>query len=220
MRDERESNQGEIGGAEARSDEGPESGGGGRETQAEEAGAQAGGQDRGTLGHGENAYLLKRIAHAADGHRTNDRVRVLMQTKPPYRPLHVATGNRLPPVPKADERIYGPFVTAEPLEVITLKKKVARVTVHFEDGSTPVEVNGADALFWSMSAVEKFCYPWYASQYGVPVANLMWESFANDTEVAALCHDPRSEACDVTGGTARVVGVESLLSEALFALGR
>lgn len=168
------------------------------------------------LGNGENAFLLKRIAHCADGYRTNSDIHILMQTESPYTPKRVFRQGAQLPTPGKNERLYGPFKTQEPAMAIYKKKRIDKVTVHFEGGDE-IDVTEADALFWRMSAVEKFCLPWYASQYGIPVAYLMWDHYANSDDIAALCHDPRSVSCDIQG---RVMGAEQLLTSALLALAR
>lgn len=155
-----------------------------------------------------SAYMLKRLAHCADGHRTGKPLRIRMDSTAPFTAHEVIHEGCADPELCKGEEIVGPFLTYEDDDVLEKRRKVAKVVVHFDDG-TVTEVHEADALFWSMSALEKFCFPWYSAQYGPKMAFRMWSQYANDKDMVVLCHDPRCEPCDVGGGG--VQNVESML---------
>jgi hypothetical protein len=151
-----------------------------------------------------SANMLKRIAHCADGHRTGKELRIRIDSTPPFTAFEVIHAGAEEPVLGRGERLVGPFLTREDDDVLEKRRRVAKVVVHYDDG-TSTDVTHADALFWSTSAIEKFCLPWYTSQYGPKAALKMWMDYAGDKDMVVLCHDPRCEACDADDG-----GVQNL----------
>jgi hypothetical protein len=70
--------------------------------------------------------------------------------------------------------------------------------------------SGADAVFWTPAAVEKFLVPYYASVYGdrspnkltrlIDILGAARDSSANAGEAFAVAHMPKSEYVQVEGG--------------------
>lgn len=115
-----------------------------------------------------SASLLRRIAEAADGHRTGEPIWVVAEDAPPHDAEVFDTAAEADAAAQRDGwSAHGPYRTPrdDDDELIT----VLSVRVRLSDG-TEREIgieSDVDALFFSRSAVEKFAVPYYAHVGGV-----------------------------------------------------
>jgi len=88
--------------------------------------------------------------------------------------------------------IFGPYQTADCSDDIS-RTPVKKITIELHGGETfSFEGTRFDALFWSVSALEKFAIPHYTSVRGVDKAQHILRRFV-ETDVFLLAHDPNTE---------------------------
>jgi len=129
----------------------------------------------------EPASLLRRIAEAADGYRDGTDRYVVADRKFPHhvRGAFLTRAEADSTVAKAksesdttDYDVFGPFRTTEdPPAVIIDSEEVAFVTVTTKDGKTK-QYDGKeyDAIFWGLTAFDKFVAPYLTVVSGVKYA--------------------------------------------------
>jgi hypothetical protein len=88
------------------------------------------------------------------------------------------------------------------IEVIVITQQRANA----KPDSTVFMEGEIDALFWSTGALNKFVAPYYAAVLGPEYAQTIVERWKTSPTLAALCHTPTSEDCDVK----RAGGIRSL----------
>lgn len=127
------------------------------------------------------ATMLRRVAQAADGMREKDFYFVISE-----RAFQIVDAE--PSSPPANSIVIKCHTENR------VNRPVPRITVTAPN-SLPKEIAGADALFWSESAMEKFLLPYYASLAGVDaiveVARLTQAYL--DSDVYGLVHLPKSD---------------------------
>ncbi len=128
----------------------------------------------------EPASLLRRVAEAADGYRDGKDKYVLADRKFPHPVLGVFDSltqaqdslSRSKPTEGSEYKVYGPFRTTEdPPAVIVDSEEVAFVTVTTKGGKTK-QYDGKeyDAIFWGLTAFDKFVAPYLTVVSGVKYA--------------------------------------------------
>lgn len=143
--------------------------------------------------------LLKRVAEAAAGRRHGKPVWFVVDRAFPHKLREHAdeAGADGDAKTKGDGFVkLGPYTspheTPHKKEIEYVKVKVAG---HPE---VAVDLNRTDALFFSLSALDKFVYPYYTGLYGPEKAAAMRQSFiATTNEVPIQCHDPLSDECAI-----------------------
>ncbi len=164
------------------------------------------------------AALLRRLAEAADGYRTGEPIYVVACHDDPRHDLRVfeREADALEHLARAGGRfgMFGPFATPVDGSATGGRAREAAASLDAPDGSAPagevVEVTvslrdpaGAermirldarehDALFWSMSAIDKFAVPYYAHTDDAELAVEMRRR-AMEGPVCGLAHLPRSD---------------------------
>lgn len=119
-----------------------------------------------------SATMLRVLAEAADVHRTGKPVFLVAD----YRFPHTVIGHFLTRKEAQRQRgdsgatfgVFGPFVTpADRMSASAPKVVSVRVTTRTAQGLRTTQLDpNVDALFLSMSAIEKFAIPYYAKIYG------------------------------------------------------
>ena len=88
--------------------------------------------------------------------------------------------------------IFGPYKTDKCDDDIS-RTPVKSITIELHNGDKHCfEGTKFDALFWSISALEKFAIPHYTSVRGVEKAQHILRQFV-DTDVFLMAHDPNTE---------------------------
>jgi hypothetical protein len=156
------------------------------------------------------ASLLSRLAEAADGIRNGQDIWFVARPAPDALTRHDIQGFfetqkdaedlllRRNTDGEASYRIFGPFNTSDP--DYHPNETVEKVVIHLKRRNAPedagtreVVVPGDqyDALFWSMSSVDKFVIPYYVGVDDIPAAARVRSTFANPASIA-LIHLPGS----------------------------
>jgi hypothetical protein len=143
--------------------------------------------------------LLKRVAEAASGRRNGKPVWFVADRTFPHKVREHAdeVSADADVATKGDGHVkLGPYTSAHETphkkEIEYVKVKVAG---HPE---VTVDLNRTDALFFSLSALDKFVYPYYTSLYGPETAANMRKSFVSSSNEGPIqCHDPLSDECAI-----------------------
>jgi hypothetical protein len=164
------------------------------------------------------AALLRRLGEAADGYRTGRPIYVVACYDDPRDDLRVfeREADALEHLARAGGRfgMFGPFATPAAGSASGQRVREAAAALDVPDGSAPagevvevvlslrddagaertIRLDGRehDALFWSMSAIDKFAVPYYAGTDGAEYAAEMRRR-AMQGPVCAVTHLPRSE---------------------------
>jgi len=144
-----------------------------------------------------SAKLIRRLAAAADGHRDGREIYFMARFEAeddgdfdvngPYTHDQLNTLR----VPQGFG-IFGPYQTEACIDDIS-RTPVKKITIELHNGHTfSFEGTRFDALFWSVSALEKFAIPHYTTIRGVEKAQHILRQFV-DTDVFLLAHDPNTE---------------------------
>ncbi len=176
-----------------------------------------------------SAKVLARVAEAADGFRDGQTYYFAVNAAFP-RKVTAFDSEELAKAGREDLQraeggrwvIVGPCCTPEDkLEPTNGRWTVCTVTVEKPDGGTYDRVwtndkkNSMDALFFSVSAMDKFVFPYYTALYGPDAAAKMRALYADPSTLAEpclpLCHDPKSDECACEEGG----GIHALLASAL-----
>jgi hypothetical protein len=144
-----------------------------------------------------SAKLIRRLAAAADGHRDGREIFFMARfeaeddgdfdldgpfTRDQLDKLRVPEGFG----------IFGPYQTDACVDDIS-RTPVKKITIELHGGETfSFEGTRFDALFWSVSALEKFAIPHYTNVRGVDKAQHILRRFV-ETDVFLLAHDPNTE---------------------------
>lgn len=138
-----------------------------------------------------SASLMRRLAEAADGYRTGNPVYIIAEIKPPHEIMLVSDENSIKEMfasLNSDEYdIFGPFITKENKQFSEFGE-VFEVQVKIKKGSDikiiSIDPKETDSLFWSLSAIEKFVFPYYTLIYGPDyVAKLRKQLLSGQTKV-------------------------------------
>jgi hypothetical protein len=143
------------------------------------------------------ASLLRVLAEAADVHRTGRPVFLVADRRFPH---HVI--GHLDSRPKALQMqsdsgasyygVFGPFVTpADSAPSDAMKLTSVRLTFKTAKGATQtkdIDPKQVDALFMSMSAVDKFMIPYYAQIYGPDYAARLRDDVSVAYKVPVIGH--------------------------------
>jgi len=164
------------------------------------------------------AALLRRLGEAADGYRTGRPVYVVACYDDPRDALRVfeREADALEHLARAGDRfgMFGPFATPVDGSASGVPVGEAGASLEARDGSAPagevvevvlslrddagaettIRLDGRehDALFWSMSAIDKFAVPYYTRTDGPEYAAEMRRR-AMRAQGTAVAHMPRSE---------------------------
>jgi hypothetical protein len=133
----------------------------------------------------KSAALLKRLAEAADGYRDGKQRYVVAALEFPHKVLGVflskdradsiATSSTTGTVHYAT---FGPYLTAAEEGVSPEVDEVKYVVVYYTDGSKKsYDGQRYDALFWGMSAFDKFVAPYLTEVSGAPYAASQREAY-------------------------------------------
>jgi len=144
-----------------------------------------------------SARLSRRLAAAADGFRDGREIFFTARFEPenngdfdldgPFTRDQVAT-LRVPP----GFGIFGPYQTDECDDDLS-RTPIKTITIELHDGKKwSFEGTRFDALFWSVSALEKFAIPHYTTVHGVEKARGILKGFV-ETDVFLMGHDPNTE---------------------------
>jgi hypothetical protein len=127
-----------------------------------------------------SATMLRVLAEAADVHRTGQPIFLVADYRYPHHVIGRFSTQEEAKVMKADSGatfgVFGPFVTpADPVLAPGDQVVNVRVTTKSARGLRTVDFNPTevDALFLSMSAIDKFAVPYYAKVYGAEYARRM-----------------------------------------------
>ena len=109
--------------------------------------------------------------------------------------------------PSTDEYgVFGPFeYTHSDLPSPPNQATIASMLVTAQGGPDPdgdvfpIPGQAADALFWSIEAVQKFVVPYYVETYGPEFGNVVLQQF-NEAPIALVAHLPWSEYEEVGPG--------------------
>jgi hypothetical protein len=122
-----------------------------------------------------SATMLRVLAEAADVYRTGKPIFLVADYRYPHNVVRGFTSRAAASRVKADSGanygVFGPYVTAEDSIAANAPKVTAiRITTKSSSDTQSVLHNvnpaGADALFFSMSAVDKFVLPYYEKTLG------------------------------------------------------
>lgn len=147
-----------------------------------------------------SAFLLRRLAEAVDGFRgqevfcrsrfTPDAQFDFEVSVEPAEPSGLTT---LAAKQDPDFGVFGPFLTPEAKGPNLKDTRIKKITITLDDDRV-VNVNPkkTDALFWTVSAVEKFLVPYYASVNSALAANTVLHTF---DRAGMICteHGPETE---------------------------
>jgi hypothetical protein len=148
-----------------------------------------------TGGKHVSAFLLRRMAEAVDGHRGKTvfcRARFTPNAKFDF---DVKVEEDVANLEAADDEfgIFGPFSTPEAKGPNLDSTPIRSIVVTLNDGRViRVDPKKTDALFWTVSAVEKFLIPYYTSVNSVEMASGVLSSFNREGMVFAE-HGPNTE---------------------------
>jgi hypothetical protein len=144
------------------------------------------------------ASLLKRVAEAASGLRNGRPVWFVVKKAFPHRlRRHYSEA-------EADADLaargstnvkLGPYMTPNDTPQ---KAEISSITVRMKDGREyTFEPERVDALFFSLSALDKFFYPYYTALYGPEKAAEKRRRYTDPANTSSItCHDPVSDECD------------------------
>jgi hypothetical protein len=142
-----------------------------------------------------SAFLLRRLAEAVDGFRGEEVFCSARFTPDQDFDFKVAVKKKDDPFGAVDDEvgIFGPFFTPEARGPDLKDTQIESITVKLKDGRViKVDPQKTDSLFWTVSAVEKFLVPYYASVNSAPFASLMLNSFDREGMVC-MEHGPETE---------------------------
>lgn len=120
------------------------------------------------------AAILRRVAEAADGHRTGEPIWVSIDASN-LTQVAVFTDEESARLSVGDRMmVFGPFLH----ETDTSAVEAVSLTVRNPDGSErTIELDeSTDAIFFTSSAVEKFMVPYYVRLYGPGAGDILTES--------------------------------------------
>ncbi|HEX8695891.1 MAG TPA: hypothetical protein VF746_25975 [Longimicrobium sp.] len=143
------------------------------------------------------AGLSRRLAAAADGHRNGQEIFFVARYEADETGDFELDGpyfrDQLGKLRVPDGfGIFGPYCTADCDDDIS-RTPIKSITIELRDGRRHTfEGDQFDALFWSVSALEKFVIPHYTVVRGVRKAQQILREFV-DTDVFLLGHDPNTE---------------------------
>jgi hypothetical protein len=149
------------------------------------------------LAEGEHvsSFLLRRIAEAADGFRGEEifcRARFQPNNQFDFEVSAERDKTKLSPA-GGGFGVFGPFFTPETPGPDLKDTPIASITVKLKDGRViKVDPQKVDALFLTVSAVEKFAVPYYASKNSVPMAARVLQGF-DQAGIVFLTHGPETE---------------------------
>lgn len=129
-----------------------------------------------------SATLLKRLGEAAHGYRGTPEVYIAAEVADAGG-LEVFTSEVEASKyisSKEDWQVFGPYGSASPTSGTERRISSVEVKLTYQDGETRTKSYPADtdAVFLSMSAIEKFAIPYYTQLYGVEYAAAMWQRMA------------------------------------------
>ena len=145
-----------------------------------------------------SAFLLRRLAEAVDGFRGEPvfcRARFTPNEEFDFEVDVKREVAAFGAVAAADETfgVFGPFFTPEAKGPDRSDTPIRAITLTLEDGRViHVDPKEADSLFWTVSAVEKFLVPYYASVNSALMANSVLSSFDREGMVC-FEHGPNTE---------------------------
>lgn len=140
------------------------------------------------------AWALIRAGEAADGMRDGQTYFLTVKLKQPTNAAEAV--NSIRPT-KSEPKDWDPEkeVCIEVLTPSDGGQSVEGVMVSIQGVSTELQ-DCADAAFWSLSALDKFFFPYYCSLYGPEIAAEMKRTYvAQSTQSPLVCHDPGSNPC-------------------------
>jgi len=145
-----------------------------------------------------SARLARRLAAAADGYRTGEVIWFRARYVPDENfsfgiSEPIVSKVRPQPDDLADgEGLFGPFQTEVDGPGLT-RTPIVEVVLRLAGGEeTRFPADRYDALFWSMSSLEKFAIPHYVEFQGLEVAKRLREDFLKP-EVYVMAHGPNTE---------------------------
>lgn len=144
-----------------------------------------------------SAALARRLAAAASGFPNGQTVWFMARHEPDangsYQVGPPIVSDARPPEPKDPAfGIFGPYQTAAPSHPAK-RLDVVRVVLHLSNGATiELPAGGADCVFWSAAAIEKFAIPYYAALGNLELAVRIRDEF-NSADVVAMDHGPNTE---------------------------
>lgn len=147
--------------------------------------------------HALSAKLSRRLAAAADGFRNGQEIFFRARFEPQENgdfdldgPFTRDELDKLR-VPEGFG-IFGPYQTDDCLDDIS-RTPIKTITIELHDGRKwSFEGKRFDALFWSVSALEKFAIPHYTNVRGVTKAREILRAF-EETDIFLMGHDPNTE---------------------------
>lgn len=143
------------------------------------------------------ASLARRVAEAAAGLRNGRRVWFVVQEDPPHKLRKHYDESA------ADEDVatnpgylkVGPYLTPDETPQ---KRAIETVRIKFAGVAQELTYKGdeVDALFFSLAALDKFYYPYYARLHGVETAAAMRRKYVDTgNTLSVVCHEPLSDEC-------------------------
>jgi hypothetical protein len=158
-----------------------------------------------------SAALLTRLGEAADGNRTGDETWLVAGLDPVGGKGHKVHGfykrkedayrdhKKILEEPGSRFMIFGPFLT--PKDDTKPKKNRVKCVILELEGGRKICLDGKkyDAVFWTMSAFDKFVVPYYTEITDLKVAAAIRGEFENDENVVAGTHIPGSEIISTDG---------------------
>jgi len=127
--------------------------------------------------HMVSATMLRVLSEAADVYRTGRPVWLVADYRYPHNVLPGFTSRAAAQQAQKDSAanygIFGPYVTPrDPIPATAPKVSRVQVTIQTSGGEQTqvVDPNKSDALFFSLSAIDKFVLPYYEKTYGAEYA--------------------------------------------------
>jgi hypothetical protein len=142
-----------------------------------------------------SAFLLRRLAEAVDGFRGLDVFCSARFTPDKEFDFNVVVEPEVAKLPAADAEsaIFGPFFTPAAKGPDLKETEIESITVRLKDKRViKVDPQKSDALFWTVSAVEKFLVPYYTGVESIAFATRMLNSF-DAAGIVCMEHGPNTE---------------------------
>lgn len=143
------------------------------------------------------ASLARRVAEAAAGLSNGRRVWFAVQEDPPHR-LRKHYDESAADEDVANNPGYlkvGPYRTQDETPN---KRAIETIRIKFVGVAQELTYQGGevDALFFSLAALDKFYYPYYARLHGVETAAAMRKKYVEPgNTLSVVCHEPLSDQC-------------------------
>jgi hypothetical protein len=155
-----------------------------------------------------SATMLRVLAEAADVYRTGQPVFLVADYRFPHNVLRAFNSKADAERAKADSATYGvfgPYVTAQD-PIPDNAPRIVGIRVSKRDNLGRVTTQniipaGADALFLSMSAIDKFVLPYYSKIYGPDFA----QKLRDKIHAGQLYRHCFSNMCEDPGGQLKIV---------------